>query len=140
MENIEQIDTTDYFAHLSNDDLVTYFSQLLGSRMELIQFTYPGELLEEDAAMIEHLKRCEAILYDRLQGMLNMTLGRDGRLLSKEVKQLKFKEKSIALSKLFMPMVEQYFQDVSVRYIAIDSELIEIDFSGQDYSNDKGEQ
>ena len=136
MENTEQIDNTDYFAHISTDDLVTYFTQLLRSRMELIQYNYPGELLDEDGAMIEHLQRCEGILYDRLQGMLNMTVGSDGHFLSKEVKEIKFKEKSEELTKLFTPIVGQYFEDVSVKYVDIDTDLIEIDFSGQDYSTE----
>lgn len=136
MENTEQIDNTNYFAHISNDDLVIYFTQLLRSRMELVQYNYPGELLEEDGAMIEHLKRCEAILYDKLQGMLNMTVGFDGHFLPKEVKEIKYKEKSDELTKLFTPIVEQYFEDVKVNYVDIDVDLIDIDFSGQDYSSE----
>lgn len=137
MENKDHIDNTNYYAHISNDDLVTYFTQLLRSRMELVQYNYPGEFLEEDGAMIEHLNRCQGIFYEKLQGMLNTTTGVNGKYLSKEVKERKFEEKRKELSKLLDPTIEKYFEEVQVKYVEINADLIDIDFWGHDYSIDQ---
>ena len=140
MENTDKIDNNDYFAHLSNEDLVTFFTQLLHSRMELVQYNYPGEFLLEDGAMIDHLYRCQVILYEKLQGVLNGTVGVDGHYLQKEVKDRLFDEKRKELMQIFNPIIEKYFEDVSVKYVDIEADLIDIDFWGKDYSNGVSEQ
>jgi hypothetical protein len=54
----------DKFNGVTNAEFIDYFKIDLHSRMEIINYTYPHELLDEDAGFGEHVHRCTALLKD----------------------------------------------------------------------------
>ena len=56
----------DYFNGVSNQDFIDYYKEDLYSRMEITLYTYPHEFIEEDPRPLDHLNRCEVILFEYL--------------------------------------------------------------------------
>lgn len=54
----------DKFNGVTNGEFIDYFKIDLHSRMEIINYTYPHELLDEDSGFGEHVHRCIALLKD----------------------------------------------------------------------------
>lgn len=55
---------TDRFNGVTNKEFIDYFKIDLHSRMEIINYTYPHELLDEDSGFGEHVHRCIGLLKD----------------------------------------------------------------------------
>ncbi|NWL02547.1 hypothetical protein DM790_17120 [Flavobacterium collinsii] len=54
----------DKFNGVRDSDFIEYFKIDLHSRMEIINYTYPHELLDEDGGFGEHVQRCVGLLKD----------------------------------------------------------------------------
>ncbi|MBZ4035236.1 hypothetical protein ACHRVK_18745 [Flavobacterium plurextorum] len=54
----------DKFNGVTNGEFIDYFKIDLHSRMEILSYTYPHELLDEDSGFGEHVQRCIALLKD----------------------------------------------------------------------------
>ncbi|MFC0778667.1 hypothetical protein [Flavobacterium sp. HJSW_4] len=54
----------DLFNGVTNQDFIAYFKVDLHSRTEIINYTYPHELLDEDSGFGEHVQRCLMLLKD----------------------------------------------------------------------------
>ncbi|KIO54664.1 hypothetical protein [Flavobacterium hibernum] len=54
----------DKFNGVTDSEFIEYFKIDLHSRMEIINYTYPYELLDEDGGFGEHVQRCVGLLKD----------------------------------------------------------------------------
>lgn len=54
----------DKFNGVTDSEFIEYFKIDLHSRMEIINYTYPHELLDEDGGFGEHVQRCVGLLKD----------------------------------------------------------------------------
>lgn len=132
-DNIELNDTTDYFAHINNVDYVTFFSQVLYCRKELVQYSYPNELFEDADVVADHVNRCLRILFLKILSVLHNTTDEGGvYALSNDIKKIKSEEKEREIRPLLVPIIEKFEEEVRVEFIDLDVDLIFIpDYPGE---------
>lgn len=122
----------------TNEEFIQIFTECLYCRMELTNYTYPHEFLDEDDAFSEHLNKCNRILYQKLYEYAGdhirelksqrLTIAKekgDEEEISKienepfshserdEVAKLKRDE----LSPLLDDITDQYYKEVKIIYI-----------------------
>lgn len=106
----------DYFSGITNDDLRDYYLIDLHSRMELIQYQYPHELLEPGDAIDEHIIRCHRILHDHLINKLHEY--EDEELTAPKINEICEKKRK-ELFDILKPYDEEYFEKAKVTYISL---------------------
>lgn len=133
MENLEN---KDYLESIKIEDLVTYYTQLLHSRMELVQYNYPNEFYDEQGVIIEHLGRCHIIFSDKIYSLLREVKDEDGERLSDEEVKIYGDLKILEIMPLIDQISEKYIEDVKVIDVNLDVELIEIELNNNDDDHD----
>lgn len=84
----------DKFNGVTNGEFIDYFKIDLHSRMEILSYTYPHELLDEDSGFGEHVQRCIALLKDYM-----IQCRRDSREAERKWKNGRWKTRKAALRK-----------------------------------------
>lgn len=132
-----QLRDFNYFAHIKNEEIITYYSRLLNSTMELIHYNYPEDWYEGDEAIMEHIKNCQSAIFTKLQIVLRNSKLIDGRSLPNDLILEKLQEKQDELIKLFAPIEEKYFEEVRVIDVNLWESVHDIDFDGHDWSENQ---
>lgn len=107
----------DHFNGLKNEDLLAYFLVDLNSRKELIQYTYPHEMIEPQDAIDEHVIRCQQILWHYLYELVSDTAYNAGIILhNTELNKIVSKKKA-ELHPLLESLAMKYLENIKVIYI-----------------------
>lgn len=105
----------DKYNDITNESFIKYFLMDLHCRMELTQYNYPHEFLEDTDAIEEHVNRCRGLLSNFITtSVLKSTVK---KLSSAELNFL-IEEKLNELYPLVEPYITKYTQDVVVNYIS----------------------
>lgn len=106
----------DKYNDITNESFVKYFLMDLHCRMELTQYTYPHEFLEDTDVIEEHINRCRGILSEFIgRSVLKSTVK---KLDSKELNLL-IEEKLNELYPLVEPYITKYSEDVVINYVGL---------------------
>ena len=120
----------DYLKSIKTEDFVTYFTQILHSRMEITQFDYP-EIENEDFAVVEHLNKSQQLLAAKIEMLLRNVKKDNEELLTEEEVKINLDSKMAEIRPYIIPIGEKYFEESKVTYISADYELIEIELNDE---------
>lgn len=115
----------DYFKGHTNEDLIAFYLVDLNCRMELTQYTYPHEDLEDENEIDDHVVRCQGILFSHMRAVVR------GASIRNNIRLSEFEVHAIAddrielLNPLLMDETFRYHAEVVVNYINF-SPLIEL--------------
>lgn len=120
----------DYLKSIKIEDFVTYYTQILHSRMDIVQFDYP-EIENEDFAVVDHLRKCHELLATKIELLLHNVKKENGERLSQQEIKINADSKIAEILPLIRPIGEKYFEESRVTYISADYELIEIELDNE---------
>lgn len=106
---------------LENSEYVLRFIEILNCRMELIQYIYPFELIEDDQVIEVHISRCKNIFKSIINHSIFNEFERSKKPLSLSEYKYLSKKMFKVLSEHIEPHISKYYENVVVKYINLNN-------------------